>query len=295
MKLTCMRGYPGAGKSTIARTLPGVIVSRDDLRMQMYGTYDIGQEGEEAVTVAERAMVRALLRAGNDVVVDAMHVNPRYLKFWAKVSSEMGADFEVHDVPTPAWDCAVRDAHRDNKKVGIGVINKIAKKWPENKWPLITAPPKIEVEPYVPSRGLPSAVIVDIDGTLAHTNGRSPYDYTKVKEDTVDPIIRDLVGLLWESGDNVLIMSGRDDTCSNDTYEWLCDAHVPVDEFLLRPPGARDHNGNKLPDWVVKLDLFNKHVRHHYNVRLVLDDRNQVVNLWRKLGLKCLQVADGDF
>ena len=33
----------------------------------------------------------------------------------------------------------------------------------------------------------------------------------------------------------------------------------------------------------------------NYNVKFVLDDRNRVVEMWRSLGLTCLQVADGDF
>lgn len=298
MKLTCMRGYPGSGKSTIARSLPGVVVSRDDLRMQLYGTYDIGKAGEDAVTVAERALVKSLLRHGEDVIVDAMHINPRYLKYWAKVAAEMGADFEVYDVRTPIWNCHAQDESRmdtDGKGVGKHVIDKLAKQWPEDKWPTITAPPKVEVERYVPpGEGYNEAIIVDIDGTLAHMNGRSPYDYTKVHEDTVDPVIRDLVEREWSMEFDVIILSGRDG-CEEATKQWLHDNHIPIDLLLLRPSDAKDHNGNKLPDWIVKLDLFNKHVRYNYNVEYVLDDRNQVVHLWRKLGLKCLQVADGDF
>ena len=36
------------------------------------------------------------------------------------------------------------------------------------------------------------AIIVDIDGTLAHMTGRSPYDYTQVHTDVVDPIISEI-------------------------------------------------------------------------------------------------------
>ena len=31
------------------------------------------------------------------------------------------------------------------------------------------------------------------------------------------------------------------------------------------------------------------------NVLFILDDRNGVVEMWRSLGLKCLQVAEGNF
>lgn len=302
MKLTCMRGYPGSGKSTIAQTLPGVVVCRDDLRKQLYGSYSVGKDGEEAVTVAERAMVRALLKDGRDVVVDAMHVNPQYLKYWAKVASETGAEFDVHDVPTPAEECEKRDLIRGgDKHVGSSVIRKIAKRFPPERWPTITAPAPIVVDPYIPDLSKPPAIIVDIDGTLAHMTGRSPFDYSKVSDDEVDLTIRRLAHA-WDHYTNqslgdahIIICSGRDDTCRVDTHQWLCNNRVLFDQLLMRPTEAVDHNGNKLPDWIVKLEIFNKHIRYEYNVHFVLDDRNQVVDMWRKLGLKCLQVAPGDF
>ena len=49
-------------------------------------------------------------------------------------------------------------------------------------------------------------------------------------------------------------------------------------------------------DSVVKRELFDAHIRGRYFVELVLDDRDQVVSLWRRdLGLTCLQVDYGDF
>lgn len=46
----------------------------------------------------------------------------------------------------------------------------------------------------------------------------------------------------------------------------------------------------------MKRELYETFVEGKYNVRLVLDDRNQVVDMWRdELGLTCFQVAPGDF
>jgi hypothetical protein len=272
--------------------------------MQLYGKYNVGMDGEDAVTVAEHTMVKALLRAGNDVVVDAMHVNPRYLKYWAKVSSELCAEFVVYDVRTPVDDCIDRDRSLKRftagQSTGATVIRKLAQRFPIEKWPTITSPPKIEVEPYVPDEALPEAIIVDIDGTLAHMTGRSPYDYSLVGEDIIDEPIRDLVNDWLFCGDeelprHVLVVSGRDHSCRSQTLAWLNKHYVGWWALYMRPENAKDHNGNKLPDWIVKLDIFNREIRHHYNVRFVLDDRNQVVEMWRKLGLKCLQVQPGDF
>lgn len=44
-----------------------------------------------------------------------------------------------------------------------------------------------------------------------------------------------------------------------------------------------------------KLDLFNEYVRENCDVQYVFDDRQQVVDMWRSLGLTVMQVAPGDF
>ena len=53
--------------------------------------------------------------------------------------------------------------------------------------------------------------------------------------------------------------------------------------------------GDRRKDNIVKYEIFNKFIRDKYCVNYVLDDRNQVVEMWRKLGLRTLQVADGNF
>ena len=53
---------------------------------------------------------------------------------------------------------------------------------------------------------------------------------------------------------------------------------------------------DKRRDDAVKYDLFNEHVRDKFRVNLVLDDRAQVIRLWRDmLGLPTWQVAKGTF
>lgn len=130
---------------------------------------------------------------------------------------------------------------------------------------------------------------------------RSPYDYSRVIDDTVDLNVAWLVQLVktyYNNPENqvkVLFCSGRDDTCREDTERWLGKMCIPFDELFMRPADAKESNGNKLPDYKVKYQLFNENIRDKYNIRFVLDDRNQVVNLWRRLGLQCFQVAEGDF
>jgi hypothetical protein len=48
-------------------------------------------------------------------------------------------------------------------------------------------------------------------------------------------------------------------------------------------------------DSIVKKELFDNHIKNKYFIEYVLDDRNQVVDMWRDMGLKCLQVQEGNF
>ena len=305
--LFAMRGYSGAGKSTKAREVAkennAVVVCRDNLRMMLLGSYWTGKtEDEDRVTVAELAQVEAFLLAGTSVVVDATHLNPVYLRRWAKVATRMGVDFQVVDVHTDIADCRRNDHARmldGGRYVGDKVIDKQAKRWPEHKWPTITAE-KFNVVPAEPIFGLPPAIICDIDGTLAHIpeGGRSPYDYTRVMDDELDPVIHTMLRDYKIASDRigtVILVSGRDDTCRKQTLAWLNHHGVTFDKLYMRPAERMDSRGNKAPDYIVKYELFDKHIRGNYNIEYVLDDRNQVVSMWRKLGLKCLQVQEGNF
>ncbi len=306
-KLWAMRGYSGSGKSTKAREIAdangAVVVCRDDLRKMLLGSYWTGKkQDEDRVTVAEQSFVDAFLRAGTSVVIDATHLNPAFLRRWARLATKLGVDFEVVDVHSTIPECRQRDHARmlaGGRYVGDKVIEKQAKQWPVHKWPTITAEP-FPIEPAYQRPGLPEAIICDIDGTLAHIpeGGRSPFDYSNVLNDEVDwSVAKVLYDYKISTGlrGKVFIVSGRDHTCREDTLKWLNVNNITFDTLLMRDANDVDKRGNKRPDYMVKYDIFNEHIRDQYNVAYVLDDRKQVVDMWRRLGLKCLQVQDGDF
>lgn len=151
-------------------------------------------------------------------------------------------------------------------------------------------------QPYIPDLSKPPAFLVDIDGTVALMHDRSPYDETRVSTDAPNYPVITVVRVLASVGYRPIFLSGRTAGCAQDTAEWIY-RHV----FAYNRPGCMDTQvymrdiGDTRPDSVVKLELFDKYIRHHYNVLLSLDDRNRVVALWRSLGITCLQVAEGDF
>lgn len=299
-ELIIMRGVSGCGKSTKAKAyadmLNGQVVSRDDIRLGFFGV-EFDPNIEERVTVIEHAMIDAFLRKGIDVISDNTNIEWKYVKAIAKIGYRQGATVKVEAIDVPLKVCKERNDKRGllgGRHVPHEVIEKQYSRFQGTKnRELDEVPP---VKPYSGTPGKPKAFLVDIDGTLAHMRDyRGPFDWKKVGLDDADEVIVDLVNILGGSSFaldldhlNVIVMSGRDEVCRQETIDWL-ENYINFDNLFMRPAG------DMRPDNIVKAELFDKHVRDRYDVKFVLDDRDQVVDMWRRMGLTCLQVAPGDF
>lgn len=140
--------------------------------------------------------------------------------------------------------------------------------------------------------------IFDLDGTLAnlehrlhHIQGAKP-DWDAFHGDCIDdqpiPALVAMNQLLDKSGYNIAIVTGRDDMVREETYAWLNRWRVGFAEVHMRP---HKHN---IPDADLKEQIYYKYF-YDRQVDWVFDDRQRVVDRWRKLGLTCMQVAKGDF
>lgn len=292
------RGLPASGKSTWAKQWvtegeKRVRINRDDYRRMLFnkcGGECTGAE-EQAVTVAQQAAARDFLRKGYSVVVDDTNLRQSYARRWAEIAQQTGADFVVNDafLAVSVGECIVRDSQRENA-VGHKVIEDMYRRYLNSGplQPVVLETPKALTAPYVGNDFLPDAYIVDIDGTLALMNGRSPYDYSKVRTDLVNECVATVVNTLVD-GAHIIVMSGRPDDARVDTIKWLQDNRIRYDKLFMRASGDfRD-------DAVVKAELFDANVRDNYNVLGVFDDRDRVVRMWRSIGLDCFQVNYGDF
>jgi len=141
---------------------------------------------------------------------------------------------------------------------------------------------------YVPDKSKPSAYIFDIDGTLAKMYGRSPYEWDRVGEDELKQSVAHVLWSLQNHGHSIIIFTGRDGVCEASTLGWLCDNGINFDHFAIR------EEGNTEKDLIIKRRMFDD-IKDDYDIRGVFDDRDQVVKMWRDLGLTCFQVAEGDF
>jgi predicted kinase len=128
-RLLILRGLPGSGKTTFARTLQPLVtrVCRDDLRLMLHGRIMLTAWAEAQVTAVQRGMVETLLRRGADVIVDDTNLRPRTVRDWSSLASVCGATFELHDfTDVPLDECIRRDAERPPEvRVGAAAIRRM--------------------------------------------------------------------------------------------------------------------------------------------------------------------------
>ncbi|HEX5597289.1 MAG TPA: AAA family ATPase [Micromonosporaceae bacterium] len=296
-RMIITRGLPASGKTTFARKLqPTVVrVNRDDLRRMLHGARLFTEWAEGQVTAVQRAQVEALLRARVDVIVDDTNLRARTVRDWAELAARFGASFEVHDfTDVPLEECLRRDADRPAEdRVGEEAIRRLHERYLAGRklpLPVPTVAPGAPGAVSNPPPQAPKIVLVDIDGTIALLNGRSPYDMTRVGEDRPNHAVIAAVQAMHSTGHGIVYCSGRDASARAATEAWL-DRHVGVPYLELHLRAVGDNR----KDSVVKREIFEREIRDRYEVLGVFDDRMQVVRMWRELGLTVFQVADGDF
>ena len=294
--LTLTKGLPASGKTTWAKEQilksngKTKRVNKDDLRAMLDGGI-WSKDREIEIAKMERAIVLHLLQDGFNVIVDNTHIGGGHINYYRNFAkdSDLVSEFEIKEFDTPIEICFARDEARPNS-VGKSVIKRMDRIWKDEKGHVAQyySPPEYNID-------LPDCIIVDLDGTLAHMNGREPFDYTKVSTDVLDPAIFDIINNYssdsWFDKTYIIIVTGREGTkqCTEDTIAWLSDNNVPHDEYYQR------QEGDMRNDAIVKQEIYEKHIKGRYNVKFFLDDRDRVVDMWRKQGLKVLQVADGNF
>lgn len=301
-------GAPASGKSTWAQTrakeYDGVtIAERDQIREEYAKSIgrvpwdkDWGDEEEKEVTAIQTSKVVSDLERFQEVIVSDTNLNLRTRLKWQHMAKELGVEL-IH-VRFPVFHNVLLrcNAKRESwKRVPDKIMNRMIINMVEN------FPVGVNDNAYygVSNGGIQhgsgigtfKGVVVDLDGTLAEIHDRSPYEDEKVEQDRINSDVLDVVKGLHSLGYDITIMSGRDEGRSRaPTRRWLNAHGVPYNRLYMRPPG------DSIKDNVVKHDLMIGLYEVHGAVPcMAIDDRDQVVRLWRDMGIRCLQVADGNF
>lgn len=302
-KLIITVGISGSGKSTWAHQKwlsdPNkyVIVNRDKIRELMFGYteqsvdqyYRMDKIGgfEKQVTRYEDTLINEGLNFGKTVIVDATNLTRKYLerfKYW-NVPSEIVV-FEIE------LDKALNRDLTRNRTVGEDVIRRQYSRFITLINDLAKNPIDFTPVEFRQDKDKDPCFIFDIDGTLAHMNrgegGRSPYDWDRVGEDTVDFAVDMVCDIINKTDVKTIICTGRDGAALEETKIWMGENHVLWDEIFIR------NKGDMRADWIVKEEMWREIAEDYYIVGM-FDDRLQVVRRARALGLKVFNVEYHNF
>lgn len=146
-----------------------------------------------------------------------------------------------------------------------------------------------------------SAVLCDVDGTLADNSHRqhwvrskpknwAAFNATMEQDKPISATIHTLKALK-AAGFKIIIVTARTDDLKQITVDWLAEHDIIYDVMYMRKD--KDYRD----DSIVKSELLDQILAEQpaWYPEFVLDDRDRVVQMWRSRGIPCFQVAPGDF
>ena len=300
IKFLLLVGISGSGKSTFAKRIfkkrPNntLIVNRDSIRNMLFGYteetaylhYNLPKEEfyrrEKQVSNISNMMIRDAILGKNEIdtiVLDNTHLKMKYIREYEYYNIPI--EIKIFDIDL---DTAINRDKNRARKVGEDVIKRQYEQFK-------TLLKKLENYQYTPKQ-IPKydnskrdAIVIDLDGTLAHATDRDIFDYSKVETDKLDDVVAELV---VNSGFELIICSGRESKALDSTKKWLKSNMIFYRKMYMR------ETGDYRKDWKVKEEFWDE-ISKEYNIVGMIDDRSQVVDRARYLGYKVLQVDYGNF
>lgn len=148
-----------------------------------------------------------------------------------------------------------------------------------------------------------AAVIFDIDGTIAFIDHRlgskknKEEFYELAKYDSpICGTINILRKYLADPLHTIFFVTSRPEAYREHTLHWIAQ-NVFQDslEGLERCKLYMRADGDKRLDAELKKEIYEKLIHPEHMVTFVIEDRKRVVEMWRSLGLLCLQTCEGDY
>lgn len=293
--VTLLIGCPASGKSTysewIVKTEPKTMrISRDEIRFSQFQQI-LEQDAESMITKIISEQVKTLLKNGWNVILDNCHTKKEYIDGPVRDFKAYGnIAFKVFDLPLE--ELLERNQKR-TRKVPERVIESMFEQLERLKKTFDFEPirkVKTDLEYASQDTALPKALICDLDGTLALMNGRNPFDASRCDEDVLNEPVANVLINYKKAGYQIVLLSGREDKFRAPTERFLEKHSIGFDALLMRK------TADNRKDSIIKKEIFDAEVKDKYFVEFILDDRNQVVDMWRNdLKLPCFQVFYGDF
>jgi len=145
-----------------------------------------------------------------------------------------------------------------------------------------------------------NTILFDLDGTIANIDHRRVHlekdapDWKSFNDelhnDTPNEPIVELYKTLWETKRfEIIIVTGRMEDKRKITEEWLKSNNIPFERLVMRT------NKDFRPDHEIKKEILTKLKAENRDILFTVDDRQQVVDMWRSNGITCLQCDEGAF
>lgn len=290
-KCVILIGPPGSGKTTYAKELESKGYTR--------------VSGDDQGDAYKKIFKEALLNK-KDIVIDRMGFNTEQRDRFRIPAIEAGYKVEAVEFIVPYKVCLDRCLQREghptiiSSKEAHSALHTYFSKYETVKSSDYSNFQKKKFRAIDYKQDKPYAIMVDLDGTLCDIRHRLKYVkgegkknwkafFEAIPEDEVYWEVERIINLERKHHTEIILCSGRPDDYRTLTETWLLNHVIPYDNLVMRPR----HNFKS--DDITKLMLYEYEIEPFFEVLYVLDDRQSVVDMWRKNGLRCLQVRPGDF
>lgn len=291
MKLKLLVGPPGSGKSTLANSL--IYEDGDHGLATVYINQDT--QGKDHIVRFTDAITDS-----KDIIVDRMNFNKVQRERYLKPAREAGYETEIIVLHQTRKECYERIVKRENHptiKDAISANSALNTFFSKYEKPIKDEADKISFI-YEENKSKDLAVIIDLDGTLCnidhrlhHVRGEGKKNwkafFDELSKDEPNGWCAAIVEQM--SCFTIVFASGRPDDYEEATRFWLKEHGFPTTHLYMRCRG--DHR----QDYVAKEIILDFEILSRFKPLFFLDDRKQVVDLWRSRGFVCLHCAEGDF